>query len=78
VDHMVDAQCRFVLQLLKIKVDKCLCWGLASLWWMVNMVVTKNLMLMSGDLLFSKACTCVVYILKMYPCWSLSSRRVVP
>jgi hypothetical protein len=26
------------------------------------------LMLMSGDLLFLKACTCVVYILKMYPC----------
>jgi hypothetical protein len=26
------------------------------------------LMSMSDDLLFSKACTCVVYILKMYPC----------
>jgi hypothetical protein len=41
VDRMVDAQSR-VVQLLKIKVDKCLCWGLASLWWMVNMVATKN------------------------------------
>jgi len=66
VDRMVDAQSRVVLQLLKIKVDKCFVlrpgkplmdgqYGCHQ----------EFLMSMSGDLLFSKACTCVLYILKM-------------
>lgn len=68
VDCMVDAQCRFVLQLLKIKVDKCLCWGLASLWWMVKMVVTKNFWCRCLATYYLQRHVLVLCILKMYPC----------